>query len=112
MILCHRTYLYYVRAERFSRLLNQRKIYGISLERGGPTLNHLFFANDFFVFYSINTQSAIKISKLLKTYKLCSGEKVNFEKSIILFSKNTSEQEKNDIITEISEIQGITWGCI
>lgn len=107
MTLCP-PYLFILCAEGLSRLLNQTEdrgeLRGISLKRGGPTVNHLFFAEDSFLFCLANTQSAIKISDMLRTYELCSGQRVNFEKSAIFFSKNTTAEEKDNIIAELGQI--------
>ncbi|KAK6796397.1 hypothetical protein RDI58_004098 [Solanum bulbocastanum] len=86
-------YLFILCAEGLSRLLDQAEeqgeLRGISLRRGGP---------------SLILESAVKISEILRTYELCSGQKVNFEKSAIYFSKNTTEEEKDNIIAEIGQI--------
>lgn len=67
-------YLFILCAEGLSNQAEEQgELRGISLRRGGPTVNHLFFADDSFLFCSANTQSAVKISEILRTYELCSG---------------------------------------
>ncbi|KAK6786278.1 hypothetical protein RDI58_014803 [Solanum bulbocastanum] len=99
-------YLFILCAEELSNQAEEQgELRGICLRRGGPMVNYLFFADDSFLFCSANTQSAVKISEILRTYELCSGQKVNFEKSAIYFSKNTTEEEKDNIIVELGQIR-------
>lgn len=91
-------YLFKLCAEGLSRLLNQAEeqgeLCGIRLRRGGPTMNHLFFVDDSFLFCSVNTQSTIKIFEILSTFELSLGQKVNFEKSTIYFQKFYRERKR------------------
>ncbi|XP_060211956.1 uncharacterized protein LOC132639530 [Lycium barbarum] len=102
-------YLILLCAEGLSRILNQAEVLGdiqsLRLIRGGPTVNHIFFADDSFIFCNANAQNAAKISEILRTFEECLGQRVNFAKSAIFFSKNTSELEKDEIIVELGRLQ-------
>lgn len=48
--------------------------------------------------------------EILKTYELCLGQDVNFDKSTVFFSRNTTEEDKDGIIAEIGQIQRTNLG--
>jgi hypothetical protein len=76
-----------------SSLLHQKaqvgSILGISIARGGPTINHLFFADDSVLFCCANLNEWGKIQEILECYEAASGQKINREKTFLFFSRNT-----------------------
>lgn len=56
---------------------------------GAPVVSHLFFADDCFLFFRANREEARIIKSILAIYGAASGQKVNFNKSSISFSRNT-----------------------
>ena len=75
--------------------------------RSGPRVSHLFFANDSMVFLKANTSESEMVKYLLKLYEESSGQKINFEKSGLFFSGNTSSRAK-EVIKDVLGIQSIT----
>ena len=79
-----------------SKAANDGEIRGYSLCRAGPKVTHLFFffADDCLLFCRANSLECGKILQLLSWYEAVSGQKVNTEKTIAFFSRNTSEETK------------------
>lgn len=51
-------------------------------------VSHLFFVDDSFLFFKATYNGALLIKNLLTVYAQASGQVVNFNKSLILFSAN------------------------
>lgn len=52
-------------------------------------MNHLLFADDTMFFCKSNPQSSGQLLSILQRYEAASGQKINYEKSAITFSKKT-----------------------
>ncbi|XP_024156142.1 uncharacterized protein LOC112164137 [Rosa chinensis] len=85
-------YLFLLCAEGLSRMLSyeeeQHRLHGIAIAMGAPSINHLFFADDSFVFMKAEREECARVKEILKWYEDASGQQVNFQKSKISFSKN------------------------
>lgn len=53
--------------------------------------------DDCILFGEASRKGATAIKEILKEYKRCSGQCVNFAKSTVFFSKNTSEEERSSV---------------
>jgi ribonuclease HI len=86
-------YFFILCAEAMSSLLhfNARvgSISGISIARGGPTITHLFFADDSVLFCRANIKEWGKNQDVLECYEAAPGQKINREKTSLFFSWNT-----------------------
>nr|XP_027103208.1 uncharacterized protein LOC113724515 [Coffea arabica] len=91
-------YLFLICSEGLSNLLRRAEasklISGISISRRGPSVSHLFFADDTLVFCKASPDQAEELMNVLVTYERGSGQMVNYDKSSVFFSKNTPEGEK------------------
>jgi hypothetical protein len=91
-------YLFILCAEELSHLLYTAEyechITGLAVARGGPKINHFFFADDNVLFCKVSVQEWEKIQILLKLYERASGQKLNKEKTSLFFSKNTPQGAK------------------
>ncbi|XP_024164510.1 uncharacterized protein LOC112171581 [Rosa chinensis] len=85
-------YLFILCVEGFSALLSQAvdvgAIQGLKMCPEAPTLHHLFFADDSFLFGAATIHECQTIREILNIYAKASGEKINFQKSSMVFSKN------------------------
>ncbi|XP_016646880.1 PREDICTED: uncharacterized protein LOC107880235 [Prunus mume] len=70
---------------------------GIKLSRGGPTLSHLFIADDSLVFLRTTNQKCRSFLNLLDGYCTPSGQQVNYSKSSIYLSPNASPELEAEI---------------
>ncbi|XP_019170536.1 PREDICTED: uncharacterized protein LOC109166101 [Ipomoea nil] len=92
-------YLFIICAEGLSVLLQRAQdkglIHGCRVARGAPPISHLFFADDSLLFFRANMQEASEIKNCLLLYESLSGQKVNYHKSSICYSRNTGQYDKD-----------------
>uniref|UniRef100_A0A803PEK7 Reverse transcriptase domain-containing protein n=1 Tax=Cannabis sativa TaxID=3483 RepID=A0A803PEK7_CANSA len=92
-------YLFILYSEGLSAVLqdfqNKDLLSGIAISRHAPSITHLLFADDSFLFCTSNRQSCENLHHALSLYSKASGQMVNFAKSSILFSPNTSQEIRN-----------------
>ena len=74
-------------------------IQGVAICWNGPRVSHLFFANDSILFCWVKKEECQKILDILAIYERGSGQKINRDKTNILFSSNTTLDMKNQIQT-------------
>jgi hypothetical protein len=96
-------YLFLMCAEGFSSLLNKAdtvgSLKGIHIANSAPSLNHLLSADDSLVLMKANNESATVLQQVLELYENSSGQTINFDKSSVLFSKNTSNASKQEVLS-------------
>ncbi|KAK5786023.1 hypothetical protein PVK06_040648 [Gossypium arboreum] len=91
-------YLFLFCMEAFSRMLihaqENNTLRGIRASREGPRINHLFFVDDALLFVR-NKRSDIEcLVNMLDIFSNISGQEINFDKSMILFSPNTPRAQR------------------
>ncbi|KAA3482563.1 LINE-type retrotransposon LIb DNA [Gossypium australe] len=69
----------------------------IRLSRSGPSISHLFFADDLVIFYKAHIDQARLLDNILSRFSKISGHKISARKSSIFFSKNTGNDTRNQI---------------
>ncbi|XP_074370739.1 uncharacterized protein LOC141711921 [Apium graveolens] len=75
----------------------RRLLAGIRVARGAPSLTHMFFADDSYIYCKANGDSADQINLMLQTYERASGQKINKAKSSVFFSSNTDHEVKEAV---------------
>ena len=107
-------YLFLLCSEGFSNLIRQaaqtRKISGMKISRQGPSITHLFFADDSLIFCKANKDQATELMRVLQVYAKGSGQLINLDKSSILFSKNVRLNLKHEICQVMGNMQSVTQG--
>ncbi|KAG8496872.1 hypothetical protein CXB51_008016 [Gossypium anomalum] len=95
-------YLFLICAEGFSILLEKAKQSG--LMKGAPigrerfSINHLFFADDCILFEDASSEGAMVVYDTIREYESISGQRVNFDKSLIYFGANMEANIKESIV--------------
>jgi len=96
-------YLFLICAEALSALLQQAErkgiITGVPTSLRGPSLSHLFFTDDNIIFCEANSVEWRRIMKILGIYEKGSGQKINLLKTSLFFSRNTSQERKQEILS-------------
>jgi len=67
-------------------------IHGICIRRQAPPISNLLFADDNFLFCKAATTEANYFQDILFSYEVALGQAINFSKSTVDFSKNTSHE--------------------
>ncbi|KAK6120349.1 hypothetical protein DH2020_045906 [Rehmannia glutinosa] len=97
-------YLFVICAQGLSSMLAsleaEKAIHGVRVASGGPSVSHLFFADDSLVFFRAEISEAEALLGALKSYEKASGQLINFDKSSLSFSPNT----KPEIIDRIKSL--------
>ena len=83
----------------------RRKIIGISICRGSPTITHILFADDSVIYYKATEQESRELCEILQKYEEAAGQKINTEKSSVFFSKNTDEETRERVKETLGSMQ-------
>ncbi|XP_057251436.1 uncharacterized protein LOC130591707 [Beta vulgaris subsp. vulgaris] len=70
---------------------------GIKVAPTAPSVNHLLFADDCVIFSRATIHDAEAIQEALRVYELSSGQKVNFDKTTLSFSKGVRDSRRGEI---------------
>lgn len=81
------------------------KIHGCKVARRATIVSHLFFADDSFLFYRSNLEECSQLKLILSQYQEASRQTVNFNKSTVYFSRNTSIEVKQAICEELHIVE-------
>lgn len=95
-------YMFLLCAEAFSSLLSKAAldgcIHGAKVCKGAPRVSHLFFADDSILFARATLQECSVIANVISLYERASGQKINFNKAEVTFSKNVESTRRNEIL--------------
>ncbi|KAA3474807.1 reverse transcriptase [Gossypium australe] len=94
-------FLFLICSERLSSLMRTAKreglIRGAKASRRGPEISHLLFADDYILFGEATNRGEKILKDILQVYETCSGQCVNFTKSTVFYSLNTTEENKEAV---------------
>jgi len=100
-------YLFIICAEGLSSLIRDAEIRGVltvtKVCRQAPSVSHLLFANDCFLFFIANEDQAHVMKNILSTYELASGQAIRLPKPEIYCSRNVPD----DLKANITDILGV-----
>jgi len=100
------SYLFLLCAEGLSALLHKAEVDGhisrVPIAAWGYKLSHLFFADESMLFCWATFPEWENVMKLLKSYELASGQKLNNCKTSIYFSRNGTRRDFIDHIKNSS----------
>ncbi|XP_027156321.1 uncharacterized protein LOC113757111 [Coffea eugenioides] len=107
-------YLFLLCSEGLSSLLHtateEKRIMGLKISRLGPTVSHLFFADDSLIFCKADPKNAAELRRILQVYEKGTGQMVNLEKSSVFFSKNVDQQLQLATSQALGDIQIVNKG--
>jgi hypothetical protein len=78
-------------------------LHGVQICRGAPSVSHLLFADDCFLFCGSILDETHQLMRILKTYEDASEQEINLTKSGVFFSRNLSIAAQQDL----SKIMGV-----
>ncbi|XP_042939392.1 uncharacterized protein LOC122274417 [Carya illinoinensis] len=96
-------YLFIMCAEALGNLIHKagedRLINGVPIGKSHLRISHLFFADDNLLFCKANVMEWNRMINLLRTYEMAFGQRLNLEKTSIIFSKNTARQTQDYLLS-------------
>ena len=94
-------YLFIIGAEGLSSLISDAEthnnILGTRVCRDAPSVSHLLFADDCFLFFRVEEAQTQIMKDILLKYEAVSGQSINLPKFEIFYSQNFAENLKNAI---------------
>jgi hypothetical protein len=75
---------------------------GIWICHNAPRINHLLFADDSLVLMKASRHGARSLQSILQLYECCSGQTINYDKSSMMFSRNTKNWCKQGVLQELN----------
>lgn len=98
-------YIYILCAEGSSAIVRRNEeaglLHGCIIAKGAPMISHLLFADDCYLFFRANEIEAGIMKRILTWYENISGQVINYNKSVVTFSPNTSEASKLAVCSEL-----------
>ncbi|XP_033143430.1 uncharacterized protein LOC117132712 [Brassica rapa] len=76
---------------------NQGKITGMRAARACPSVSHLLFTDDSIFFYKAEPRECEEVMKVVRKYEKASGQRINFDKSSLLFGKRVPANDRQQI---------------
>ncbi|XP_062020835.1 uncharacterized protein LOC133737251 [Rosa rugosa] len=102
-------YLFLLCAEVLSRcilLAEQRDLlHGVEICVGAPSISHLFFADDSFIFFKAERGECVALKNILHEYECASGQQVNYQKICISFSKNVDRALQDELADTLGVVR-------
>ncbi|XP_017979793.1 PREDICTED: uncharacterized protein LOC18594299 [Theobroma cacao] len=106
-------FLFVIMSEALSCLINLSQetniISGLKICRRGSNITHLLFADDSMIFGKVKRQEIQVLKGIFEKYEAASGQKINKDKSSLLFSRNTPTEERV-MASQILGINEAQWG--
>ena len=90
-------YIFVMCMEKLSHLITQKVGFGtwkgVKISTGGPSLSHLFFADDLILFGQATLSQARSMRECLDVFCGLSGQQVSYPKSRVFCSKNVRDSD-------------------
>lgn len=104
-------FLFILVAEALVNCLNNSassgNLHGIQIGASGPSVHHLLFADDSLLICKASTMEAAEIMSCLKRYGDASGQRINLQKSSIIFGSKVDVEVKTEVKLSLGiELEG------
>jgi len=107
-------YLFILCVEGMSALIKQAErnniLHGVKVCKRAPTISHLLFTDDSYLFIKANEKETQALKDILDTYASASGQLINMQKSEIYFSRNVPATKKNTLSNMLRVLECIGTG--
>lgn len=104
-------YLYIMCAEGLSLILRRHEeaglIHGYIVARSAPPISHLLLVDDCYLLFKATRSEATTMRNILTRYERISGQAINFNKSSVIFSPNTTVLNRQ-LVYEMLEVSEVT----
>ncbi|XP_074352984.1 uncharacterized protein LOC141692144 [Apium graveolens] len=94
-------FMYIICAEGLSGMIRVHEecglLHGRKIANKAPSISHLLFAYDCYFFLKAKKSEAITLKSALQRYEVLSGQIINYEKSEVVFSPNTNEEDRMEV---------------
>lgn len=98
-------YLYIICAEGLTALIRKYEankfLHGIKVCRKAPSLSHMLFVDDSYLFCKADQIEAEKVLEVLSSYEKASGQCINRGKSTVFFSSNIMQYNRESICQKL-----------
>ncbi|XP_074374083.1 uncharacterized protein LOC141714463 [Apium graveolens] len=85
-------------------------LHGCTIARGAPAISHLLFADDCYFFFKVEEVEANVMKRISNRYENISGQMVNYAKSAVTFSSNTTKEKRNEVCKQLGVSEARTPG--
>lgn len=94
-------YLFVICMEKLSHMINvkveKNKWCGLKVSKNGPSISHLFYADDLVIFAKDDVEACRNIMITLNLFCDMSGQRINYKKSSLFVSNNVSVSHARDL---------------
>ncbi|KAK3222167.1 hypothetical protein Dsin_009192 [Dipteronia sinensis] len=90
------------------KVVKKGDVVGFKCSRGGPSITHLFFADDSMFVLRANSRDCLAIMRVLDCYMNASGQMVNYKKSSMCVSKRVCRR-KAESLAGLIDVQLVEW---
>ncbi|PKU65420.1 Putative ribonuclease H protein [Dendrobium catenatum] len=91
------SYLFILYFELLTKAFRHRGQLGVQVVKNVERISHLLYEDDILVFAEASKSNALRIMKLVDDYCDWSGQRINCEKSVVLFSRRCPKWKKRTI---------------
>lgn len=88
----------------------EEQITGCRVNSAAPSVTHLLFADDSFLFFKASIHEETTVKNILEMYEVESGQAVNYHKSGIFFSANVRRDKQVEIMSILGVNTSIAGG--